>query len=52
MAVRNFWFEADVDGYHTQLSGGPRSKDGRYGYCVVPKRRRANLYCNENLLPS
>ena len=28
MAVRNFWVEADVDGYKTMLDGGPRSKDG------------------------
>lgn len=28
MAVRNFWVEADVDGYQTMVQGGPRSKDG------------------------
>ena len=28
MAVRNFWVEADVDGYQTMLDGGPRRKDG------------------------
>ena len=27
MAVRNFWIEADVDGYKTMLKGGPRSKE-------------------------
>ena len=24
--VRNFWIEADIDGYKTDLKGGPRSK--------------------------
>lgn len=26
MAVRNFWFEADIDGYNSTPSGGPRNK--------------------------
>ena len=26
MAVRNFWVEADVDGYQNMVSGGPRGK--------------------------
>jgi hypothetical protein len=26
--VRNFWLSADVDGRATEVSGGPRSKDG------------------------
>ena len=28
MNVRNFWFDAYVDGRNTTLSSGPRSKDG------------------------
>ena len=28
MAIRNFWIEADVDGYKTTLEGGPRNKNG------------------------
>jgi len=28
MAVRNFWVDVTVDGRQTDLSGGPRSKDG------------------------
>ena len=28
MAVRNFWFNAHVDGRATILSGGPKAKDG------------------------
>lgn len=28
MAVRNFYLEAQIDGRKTDLSGGPRSKDG------------------------
>lgn len=28
MAVRNFYFKANVDGYKTKLKGGPRRKDG------------------------
>ncbi len=27
MAIRNFWIEANIDGYKTSPSGGPRSKD-------------------------
>lgn len=26
MAVRNFWVEADIDGYSSTPKGGPRSK--------------------------
>lgn len=37
MAVRNFWFEADVDGYKTKPAGGPRNKDG--GMTVMIKQR-------------
>lgn len=28
MAVRNFWVEANIDGRETELSGGPRNKEG------------------------
>ena len=28
MALRNFWVDARIDGRETELSGGPRSKDG------------------------
>lgn len=28
MSVRNFWIDAEIDGRKTDLSGGPRSKDG------------------------
>ena len=28
MAVRNFWIEANIDGRNTDLSGGPRNKEG------------------------
>lgn len=27
MAVRNFWVEADIDGYKTKVQGGPRRKE-------------------------
>ena len=27
MAVRNFWVEASIEGYKTQLKGGPRGKE-------------------------
>ena len=43
MAVRNFWFEADVDGYHTQLSGGPRAKDGGMDI-VLYQREDGEIY--------
>ena len=35
--VRNFWIEADIDGQSTQLSGGPKSKDG--GFRLTVKMR-------------
>ena len=28
MAIRNFWFNAHVDGRATVVSGGPKAKDG------------------------
>ena len=28
MAVRNFWVEADIDGYNSTPAGGPRRRDG------------------------
>ena len=37
MAVRNFWFDASVDGYKTKASGGPRSKEG--GMTIEVKQR-------------
>lgn len=39
MAVRNFWIDADIDGRQTELSGGPRAKDG--GMSVIIKQRDA-----------
>ena len=38
MAVRNFWIDADIDGRATELSGGPRAKDG--GMSVTLKQRK------------
>lgn len=29
-AVRNFWIEANIDGYKNPLKGGPRNKDGGF----------------------
>lgn len=37
MAVRNFWVNAKVDGYKTEMAGGPRSKDG--GMTIEVKQR-------------
>lgn len=37
MAVRNFWIDANIDGRQTELSGGPRAKDG--GMTVTLKQR-------------
>lgn len=28
MAIRNFWFEANIDGRTTKLAGGPKSREG------------------------
>ena len=37
MAVRNFWATVNVDGYKTEMAGGPRSKEG--GLTVEVKQR-------------
>lgn len=37
MAVRNFWVKANIDGRETELSGGPRAKDG--GMKILVKQR-------------
>ena len=37
--VRNFWLEARVDGFKTDIGTGPKSKDG--GMWVKIKRRLA-----------
>ena len=28
--VRNFWIEADIDGYATTIQGGPKNGDGGF----------------------
>lgn len=35
--VRNFWFDADIDGRSSRLSGGPSRKDG--GFSINVKQR-------------
>lgn len=37
MAVRNFWATVNVDGYKTEMAGGPKSKEG--GLTVEVKQR-------------
>lgn len=37
MAVRNFWFDADIDRRESNVSGGPRAKDG--GMVIFVKQR-------------
>lgn len=37
MAVRNFWVEADIDGYNSTPAGGPRRKDGGMGITVYQR---------------
>ena len=37
MEVRNFWFDADIDGKATPLASGPRAKDG--GMVIFVKQR-------------
>ena len=44
MAVRNFWVDAYIDGRATELSGGPRAKDG--GMCVSIKQRSEGAITN------
>jgi hypothetical protein len=29
MSLRNFWLKASIDGRATELTGGPRAKDGK-----------------------
>ena len=32
MAVRNFWIDGSIDGRATDVTGGPRSRDGGMSY--------------------
>jgi hypothetical protein len=43
MAVRNFWLEATIDGRQTDLSGGPRAKDGGFELTVYVRQRGSIL---------
>ena len=38
MAVRNFWVEADIDGYNSTPAGGPRRKDGGMNVTVYQRK--------------
>lgn len=38
MTVRNFWLEAYIDGRQTNLSGGPKAKDGGFTLLVYMRR--------------
>jgi hypothetical protein len=40
--VRNFWFEADVDGRDSVLAGGPVAKDGGFR-CKILIRRNGEV---------
>jgi len=39
MAVRNFWLDATIDGRKTELSGGPRSKEGGFELTIYMRDR-------------
>lgn len=52
MAVRNFWVEADIDGYKTKLKGGPRNKNGGMKITLYQRREgeiveAVSIYCHE-----
>lgn len=53
MDVRNFWFDADVDGYQNYVSGGPRSKNGGMDLVLYIRdkgriREAVRIFCREN----
>lgn len=53
MAVRNFWVEADVDGYQTMVSGGPRRKDGGMDVTIYQRddggiKTAVRIFCRAN----
>lgn len=37
MAVRNWWIEGNIDGRATNISGGPRSKDGGFDITIYQR---------------
>lgn len=37
--VRNFWVDVNIDGYKTDLSGGPQGKDGGIGGSIMIRDR-------------
>lgn len=41
MSVRNFWIEAEIDGRKTDLSGGPRAKDGEMRIVISQREEGA-----------
>lgn len=40
--IRNWWITADVDGRESQVSGGPRGKDGGI-YLVIAQRSNGEI---------
>ena len=53
MAVRNFWIDGQIDGYKTEISGGPRNREGGM-YIEIKQRNKGTkdtackIYCYEN----
>lgn len=37
MAVRNWWIDAEVDGRQTDLSGGPRNREGGFHLTIYQR---------------
>ena len=37
--VRNFWIEGNIDGYKSQIKGGPRSKDGGFDLRIYMRQK-------------
>jgi len=35
--VRNFWIEGNIDGRKTEMSGGPRTKDGGFSLNIYQR---------------
>lgn len=53
MALRNFWVNVKVDGYKTELHGGPRARDGGMKINVLQrengsKKDAVEINCFEN----
>lgn len=43
MALRNFWIDASIDGRRSEISGGPRAKDGGLGVTIYQRDKGSKV---------